>query len=165
MDPYHTPTSTTASLSLSHPQILLNNHSLSSIQFQHYVKDCLEQLVWKPRVVIHCWSRSNESTNFKQAVKLFRLMMKNVWNSTQCFLNHWNKDNTSVKTHLCLTTNRIRIETVVYEYWGCDLRINIWIVMKDGAKEMRGRIHRDSIVISPNPYIISTQYPIKLREE
>ena len=70
-----------------------------------------------------------------------------------------------MKTHLCLTTNRIRIETAGDDYWGSDSRINIRKVMKDGAKEMIGRIHRDSIVISPNPYIISTQYPIKLGEE
>ena len=80
-------------------------------------------------------------------------------------LNHGNKDNSVVKTNLCLTTNRIRIETAGSEYWTTRSYINIRTVMKDGAKEMIGRIHRDSVVGSPNPYIISTQYPIKSGEE
>ena len=80
-------------------------------------------------------------------------------------LNHGNKDGSVVKTHLCLTTNRIRVDTAGDEYWSSDSYINSRTVMKDGAKEMIGRIHRDSIVGSPNPYIISTQYPIKSGEE
>ena len=44
-----------------------------------------------------------------------------------------------MKTHLCFTTNRIRIETAGDNYCGSDSRVNIRKVMKDGAKEMVGR--------------------------
>ena len=50
-------------------------------------------------------------------------------------LNHGNKDGSVVKSHLCLTTNRIRIVTDGDEYWGSGSRINIRTVMKDGAKK------------------------------
>ena len=66
-------------------------------------------------------------------------------------MNHGNEDNSVVKIHLCLTTNRIRVETAGDEYWSSDSRINIRTVMKDVVKEMIGRIHQDSVVGSPNP--------------
>ena len=80
-------------------------------------------------------------------------------------LNHGNEDDSIVKTNLCLTSTRIRVETTGNDYWTTNSYINLRTVMKDSEKEMIGRIHRDSIVGTPNPYVISTLYPIRSGEE
>ena len=79
--------------------------------------------------------------------------------------NHGEPDYKTVYRYVCVSSNRIRIQTEASNYWSIGSYLNVYTVLENSKKETIARIHQDSILGIPNPFVISMQYPIKANEE